>query len=360
MRCLVSEVVVATGGMSPLSTRLLRPDDPADCAVWNAFVYAHPAATFFHRAEWAQVLVGVFGHTAHYLLAEQAGEVVGVLPLAEMRSWLFGKTLVSTPFCVYGGVLAWHPEAQVALETAAVILGERLGVAHIEFRNSLPQRDDWQRKDLYVTFRKTLAVDDEAELSAIPRKARAEVRKGQKNGLSVTIERDPATWYTLFSESLRNLGTPVFTSRYAQTLLDIFGADCEILTLRAAGTPLTSVLSFYFRGEVLPYYGGGGAAARSTGAHDLMYYEVMRRARALGCTSFDFGRSKRETGSYAFKKNLGFEPTPLAYEYRLVRAKQMPNLSSTNTNYTRIIQAWQRLPLWVSRVVGPPLARHLW
>lgn len=332
----------------------------ADTVRWNAFVLAQGEATFFHRAEWATVLQRAFGHRAHYLLAERAGEVVGVLPLAELKSPLFGHSLVSTPFCVYGGVLAADAAAQVSLEAAAVALGEQLGVGHVEFRNLAPRRDDWHRKDLYVTFRKPLAADDEAELNAIPRKARAEVRKGLKNGLVATVTRAPGEWYELYAESLRNLGTPVFSRRYAEVLLEVFGEDCEVLTLHsAAGVPLTSVLSFYFRGEVLPYYGGGGAAARSTGAHDLMYYEVMRRARARGCTAFDFGRSKRGTGSYSFKKNMGFTETPLAYEYRLVKAAAMPNLSPTNPKYSLLINAWQRLPLWASKLVGPPLARSL-
>jgi len=338
----------------------VRAATTADRVHWNAFVLAHPEATFFHRAEWAQVLQRAFGHVPHYLLAERAGQVVGVLPLAELKSPLFGHSLVSTPFCVYGGVLAANAEAQAALEAAAVALGERLGVSHVEFRNLVPRREDWQRKDLYVTFRKALAADDEAELTAIPRKARAEVRKGLKNGLVATVARDPKQWFELYAESLRYLGTPVFSRRYAEVLLEVFGEDCEVLTLHsAAGVPLTSVLSFYFRGEVLPYYGGGGAAARSTGAHDLMYYEVMRRARKLGCHSFDFGRSKRGTGSYSFKKNMGFTETPLAYEYRLVKAAEMPNLSPTNPKYSLLINAWQRLPLWASKLVGPPLARSL-
>lgn len=338
----------------------VRVATPADRTLWNAYVFRHPEATFFHRFEWAGVLENAFGHGARFLVAERARQVVGVLPLAELKSLLFGHALVSTPFCVYGGVLADDAATRLALEGAAVALGERLGVDHVEFRNALPRREDWLRKDLYVTFRRPLAADDEAELNLIPRKARAEVRKGLKNGLTAHVSRETGEWFELYAESLRNLGTPVFHRGYADALLEAFGDDCEVLTLRAAdGTPLTSVLSFYFRDEVLPYYGGGGAAARSTGAHDLMYYEVMRRARARGCTAFDFGRSKRGTGSYAFKKNMGFAETPLHYEYRLVGIDEMPNLSPTNPQYSLLIKAWQRLPLWASKLVGPPLARSL-
>jgi FemAB-related protein (PEP-CTERM system-associated) len=338
----------------------VRPATDRDRTQWNAYVVRHAEATFFHRFEWAAVLREAFGHASHYLVAERARQVVGLLPLAEVRSLLFGHALVSTPFCVYGGVLADDPIARAALEAAAITLGTKLGVDHLEFRNSAPQRDDWSRKDLYVTFRRPLAADDEAELNLIPRKARAEVRKGLKNGLTAHVSHETGEWYELYAESLRNLGTPVFQRGYAEVLLRTFGEDCEVLTLRAPdGTPLTSVLSFYFRGEVLPYYGGGGAAARSTGAHDLMYYEVMRRARERGCTAFDFGRSKRGTGSYAFKKNMGFLETPLNYEYRLVTAAEMPNLSPANPRYALLIDAWQRLPLWASKLVGPPLARYL-
>lgn len=338
----------------------VRAATAADRAHWNAYVFRHPAATFFHRFEWSGVLERAFGHASHYLIAERARQVVGVLPLAEMRSLLFGHALVSTPFCVYGGVLADDTTARLALEAAAIARGERLGVDHLEFRNAAPVHEDWQRKDLYVTFRRELAADDEAELNLIPRKARAEVRKGLKNGLTAEVCHEPGEWYDLYAESLRNLGTPVFHRDYASVLLETFGEDCEVLILRAAdGTPLTSVLSFYFRGDVLPYYGGGGAAARSTGAHDLMYYEVMRRARTRGCTAFDFGRSKRGTGSHAFKRNMGFTETPLHYEYRLVAAREMPNLSPTNPKYSLLINAWQRLPLWASKLVGPPLARSL-
>lgn len=342
---------------SPVTVRVTTG---ADRVPWNAYVLRHPEATFFHRFEWSDVLQQAFGHAGHYLVAERARQVVGVLPLAEMKSLLFGHALVSTPFCVYGGVLADDGDVCHALEDAAVDLGARLGVDHVEFRNLAPRHDDWHRKDLYVTFRRALAADDEAELELIPRKARAEVRKGLKNGLVAHVSHGAEEWYELYAESLRNLGTPVFHRGYAETLLATFGEDCEVLTLRGAnGTPLTSVLSFYFRGEVLPYYGGGGAAARSTGAHDLMYYEVMRRARARGCTAFDFGRSKRGTGAYSFKKNMGFTETPLHYEYRLVGATEMPNLSPTNPKYSLMIDAWRRLPLWVSKLVGPPLARSL-
>jgi FemAB-related protein (PEP-CTERM system-associated) len=349
----------AAANPSPAAACVVRTLAPSDFMRWNAFVHGHPAGTFFHLAEWARVLERAFRHRGHYLLAERAGQVVGVLPLAEVRSLLFGHALVSTPFCVYGGVLAADEGAQRALEQAACELGGRLGVGYLEMRNRTPAQAGWPTKELYVTFRRAIAADPEENLRAIPRKQRAMVRKGQQNGLRTEIDSSSARMYSIYSESLRYLGTPVFTRRYPAILRETFGEACEFLTVMSGTTAVASVLSFYFRDEVLPYYGGSTAAARTLAANDFMYWQVMERARARGARLFDFGRSKQGTGSFDFKVHWGFVPESLHYQYFLVRAREMPNLSPTNARYERLIHAWRRLPLPVTRLIGPPLARNL-
>jgi FemAB-related protein (PEP-CTERM system-associated) len=326
---------------------------------WDAYVRAHTDGTFFHLSGWRNVLARAFGHRGHYLLAEQDGRICGVLPLAEMRSRLFGHTLVSTPFCVYGGILADSDAAFTALTDAACQLARKLDVDYLEMRNRKRSHADWPVKDLYVTFRKPILPDTDANMLAIPRKQRAMVRKAIQRGLSSSVDPDVERCYDIYAESLRNLGTPVFSRRYMRLLKETFGADCEVLTVHSQDQPIASVLSFLFRDEVLPYYGGSTPLARSVAGNDFMYWEVMERARQQGRTTFDYGRSKRGTGAFDFKKNWGFEPEPLHYEYFLVRAREMPNLSPTNPRYERLIRIWQRLPLWVTRSVGPWLARSL-
>ncbi len=330
-----------------------------DRGAWNAFVLEHPEGTFFHLAEWQDVLHRAFGHRTHYLLAERGGMISGVLPLAEVKSLLFGHALVSTPFCVYGGIVAADAVSHAALTSAACELAQRLGVDHLEMRNRHRQHPEWPGKDLYVTFRKEFTSDTEENLAAIPRKQRAVVRKGIKAGLDVEMDEDMGRHYAMYSESLRNLGTPVFSRRYLDILRDTFGEDCEVLTVSHRGSPVASCLSFYFRDEVLPYYGGGTLAARSVGGNDYMYWKIMERARERGCRIFDYGRSKRGTGSFDFKKYWGFEPEPLYYEYYLVKAAAMPNLNPTNPRYQRMIRAWRRLPLGITHLIGPPLAKYL-
>jgi FemAB-related protein (PEP-CTERM system-associated) len=344
---------------APAAVCATRRFTSADTERWNAFVHGHGEGSFFHRAEWAGVLEGAFGHRSHYLLAERDGQLAGVLPLAEVKSLLFGHALVSTPFCVYGGILATDEDAWRALERTACDLGEQLGVGYIEMRNRRAAHPGWLTKDLYVTFRRPIAADPEDNLHAIPRKQRAMVRKGMQNQLRAEIDAGTARMYAIYSESLRHLGTPVFTHRYPALLKETFGDACEVLTVMKGDEAVASVLSFYFRDEVLPYYGGSTSAARTVAANDFMYWQVMERARGRGVQLFDFGRSKQGTGSFDFKVHWGFTPEPLSYQYFLVRDKAMPNLSPSNSKYQRMIRIWRRLPLPVTRLIGPPLARHL-
>ena len=207
------------------TVRAFRSDD---ARTWDAYVYARPEATFFHRASWSSVLERAFGHRTHYLLAERDGAVCGVLPLAELRSRLFGHALVSTPFCVYGGVVASDEAAERALTTHACALARSLGVDHLELRNRRRANPDWPCRELYVTFRRPISPDPDENLRAIPRKQRAMVRKGAKEGLRAEIDASIARHYATYSESLRNLGTPVFSRRYLEVLKEVFGEIMEM------------------------------------------------------------------------------------------------------------------------------------
>ena len=341
------------------TTRALTPDRvPA----WDAFAAAHPDGTFFHRAAWAEVIRQAFGHAPHYLLAERDGAVVGILPLVRVKTLLFGDSLQSVPFCVYGGPLAADDEAFAALDGAAAALMDRLRVPVMEwrFRDPLPPGvlPGWSaRDDLYVTFRKPITASDDANMKAIPRKQRAMVRKGIDRGLQSTAGRDVDTLHRVYAESVRNLGTPVFPRRYFRILADTFGDDLDVVVVRDGEVPVAAVMNFYDRNEVLPYYGGGTAAARQVAAHDFLYWEVTRRAAARGCTGFDFGRSKVGTGSFAFKKNWGFTPTPLLHRYRLAEGAAVPDHNPLNPKYRLMIAAWKRLPLPVANLIGPHVVR---
>ncbi len=344
------------GSPSAVQIRRLQP---IDAPRWDAFVAGCPEATFFHRAGWQQVLERAFGHDTYYMYAESDGRIEGILPLGHLRSRLFGNALVSLPFCVYGGVAATSDTARAALDHAARELAGKLNVDYLELRNRTPRHPDWATKDLYVTFRKTLDPDPEKNYLAIPRKQRAMVRKGIDAGLQGALDDDIGRFYDAYADSVRRLGTPVFSRKYFQVLRDVFGPDCEVLTIARNGHIISSVMSFYFRDEVLPYYGGGTREAREVAGNDFMYWELMRRACERGLRVFDYGRSKKGTGPYSFKKNWGFVPEPLYYEYFLVKAKAVPDVNPLNPKYRFFIETWKRLPLPVTKVLGPMISRNL-
>ncbi len=338
----------------------VRRYDPADRERWERFVFASPAATFFHRIGWRDVYENEFHHRTHYLLAERGDSIVGVLPLVQVKSLLFGHALVSLPFAVYGGVASTDSEAVSALHARAVAIGRELGADHLELRNTAAAEPDWPSQPLYVTFRRPLFATVEANMLAIPRKQRAMVRKGIQRGLSSTVSADCGGFFDLYADNLHRHGTPPHAKRYFAALQRAFGADCEVLTvLSAEGKAVSNVLSFYFRDEVLPYYAGDLSEARDLAANDFKYWELMRRAceRRLGV--FDFGRSKRDTGSFDFKKNWGFEALPLHYEYQLFRRATVPQNNPANPRYKRAIELWRRMPRGVVNAIGPALARHL-
>jgi FemAB-related protein (PEP-CTERM system-associated) len=338
----------------------VRDLQPADCPRWDSFVAGCEEATFFHRAGWKNVIERAFGHRTYYLYAEAGGRIEGVLSLAEVKSLLFGHTLTSLPFCVYGGVAAATDRAQRVLDEAAIALAERLRVGHLEYRSLTPRHSDWAHQELYVTFRKEIDADPERNLLAIPRKQRAMVRKGIKNGLRSEFDPDVDRFFALFAENVHRQGTPVLPKRYFALLRETFGDDCRVLTvLDPQGTPVSSVLTFYWRDEVLPYYAGDAMAARALAANDFKYWELMRDGAERGYRLFDYGRSKRGTGSFDFKRNWGFEPRPLHYEYRLVRGKQVPEHNPLNPKYRLLINLWQRLPLPLANLIGPHIVKHL-
>ena len=346
----------------------VKPADLGDatlCAAIDAFVMADVASTPFHLTAWSRAVERGCGQKAHYLVARDgAGEIAGVLPLTIVKSKLFGNALASVGFAVDGGVLATSATAGTSLISAAEKVAKQLGINTLELRGGhLPDADYAIDETTYVGFSRALAHDDGAELLAIPRKQRAEVRKALSFDLEVTIgtsAQDRRNHYHVYSTSVRNLGTPVFPRALFDAVLDEFGDDADILTVAKDGLPLASVLSLYHKGSVMPYWGGGVADARTWRVNDMMYYALMLHARAAkGCNRFDFGRSKVGTGPAAFKRNWGFDAQPLSYAKKAMDGSAARDINPTSAKYTLMVDLWKRLPLPVANIIGPYLARGL-
>ncbi|HVA13882.1 MAG TPA: FemAB family XrtA/PEP-CTERM system-associated protein [Stellaceae bacterium] len=340
---------------------IVRGFEPRDEAAWEAFVFACPETSFFHRAGWRRVIESSIGHRAHYRCAWRGAALVGILPLIEVKSRWFGHALVSLAFGVAGGIAAGDDGAVAALAEDAARLGETLGVDFVELRHETPRDIPWLAKpELYFTFRRTLSQDEAANLKAVPRKKRADLRKAIDNKtLRVDTGVDPKTFYRIYAESLRNLGTPVLPRRFYAAVAAEFGNAVELSTIGGAEGPVAALMTYFFKDVALPYYGGATPAARPLHAYDLIYWRLMGRAIERGCQVFDFGRSKRGTGAFDYKTYWGFEPTPLHYQFHLVRQRSLPEINPLNPKYRLMVDSWKKLPLPIANTLGPPIARQI-
>ena len=323
----------------------------------------HAGSAFFHRPGWTHLVEEVYGHRNQTLIAKTGDRITGVLPLNLVKSPLTGKALISNAFAVGSGILSSDEQSHQALAAAAIDLGRDENVDYIELRSTDATLEGWHTKaSTYVGFEKPIAQTPDEILSSIPRKRRAELRKAlklEKEG-RLTFTRDTSIdhFYRLYALSLRNLGTPVFPKRFAQAIVDRFRDKIDLLTVHYDGEPIASLLSFEHGNRIMPYYVGASAQARPSRGFDFIYWQQMLIARERGLDLFDFGRSKVNIGSYGFKKTWGIEPTPLAYQVKLIGTQTMPDINPNNPKFQLATRVWKRLPVPVATLGGGVLARH--
>lgn len=327
---------------------------------WDTFVREHPLGSPCHLTAWKRGVEASFGHRPHYLMAQEAGRLQGVLPLFEVRGLLGGRALVSVPYGVYGGILATTATAGAALLDAARELGRRLRASHVELRHRKGQELDLPTKSLYVTFSRSISACEEDNLAQIPRKQRRMTRQGLKHGLRTELGLGHLdAFWEIYAHSVQTLGSPAFPRGLFRALVTEFGKECELLTIWKEDRMVAGVLSFYYEDQVLPYYGGAHREAFPYAVNDFMYWELICHAAGLGYRVFDFGRSREGTGPYNFKRHWGFEPVPLPYQYVLLNGGRMPDLSPSNPRMRLAIGGWKRLPAGVAKALGPVVTRYL-
>jgi len=325
---------------------------------WHAYSLSHPEATFFHSLSWQKMLLRTFLYKGLCCIAIKNGKICGIFPLFLVRNLFSGHSLISAPLGVYGGICADDLESQNALLSFAKKLASDHQVLYLEIRNQVPF-GEMPVKDLYVTFKREIFADEEKNFSAIPRKQRRMIRQGEKNNLSAKIggEEFLEEFYNVYSQSVRNLGTPVYPMVLFRNLFSEVGKNCRILAVFQNSVMVAGVMTFFFRDQVLPYYGGALRSALKYCVNDYMYWKLLCFGASQGYKVFDFGRSKKETGAYHFKRHWGFEPMPLSYQYHLVQAEKIPDFSPRNPKFHLAIECWKRLPLSVTQWLGPKVVQ---
>jgi FemAB-related protein (PEP-CTERM system-associated) len=326
---------------------------------WDDFVLSHPQGTFFHQTGWMRVMEKTYGYRPYYFFAERGGQVTGVAPAFLVSNWLSGRCLISIPFAVYGGVCAVDSETENALVNRLEQLAQEQQIEYLELRNRVGDlRPGYHANARYATFTIPLDPNTERLYSAFPKDIRYIIRKGEKANLRVRKGVDQLdVFYRLMTVNLRRLGTPAFPRALFVNLVQEFGDKLDLSLVYAGSKPVAGAMSFLFREWMQPYYFGSLEEAKGLAANDFLWWKLIEHAAETGCRTFDFGRSKKGSGNFDFKKKWNPRIETLNYQVRLVRRSEAPNFSPTNPKFELATNIWKKLPLGLTRVVGPRVVR---
>jgi FemAB-related protein (PEP-CTERM system-associated) len=348
-----------------MTVRMANLADPREVRAIDTFLAEREEAKLFHRPAWSRAVERGCGALSHYLVSEKSsGKLRGVLPLSEIRSPLFGNSMVSAGFGTGGGILADNLATMEALAAAAWTLAVRHGVPSVELRGGMFPAGQWDMQEgVYANFAADFpAGDEEILLSLKRRRYRSQIRRTFGYPIEYrtgTCAENLDRHYHAYSTSVRNLGTPVFPRALFAAMAEEFGSDAQITTALLEGEAVSTVFSLYYKGVVYFYWIGGTPKGRSLDVNLALYYRVMCDASRRGCTRLDFGRSKLGTGAYEFKENWGMLPEPLVYAVRTADGAEPREINPLDPKYRLKIAMWQKLPLPVANRVGPLIARGL-
>ena len=327
----------------------------------DRYVLTHPRGTPFHETRWLDLVRTCFDFETRTLVASEGHELRGVLPLGLVSAPITGRRLVSVPYGVYGGILASDPEAIGALDEACQLLARREHVRFVELRYLGEGISDHASASIHETYRKELPETPDEVLGTIPRKARAEVRKA-RNRHEMTFVSSPdlfEDFYELYCLNKRSLGSPVFRRSYFRKLLDLYGHRGLLHAVVQGDTVVAAVLSLTAGRVIYPYYSGAAPEATRMGANNALYAGLMEEAVRLGFRTFDFGRSRIDSGPAAFKQHMGFEPTELDYQFFFPHGGKPPKINPGNPKMALPRRVLSSLPMWAARAVGPSVMRHV-
>jgi FemAB-related protein (PEP-CTERM system-associated) len=329
-----------------------------DSETWNRFVATTPGGTFYHLHEWSRINRDGLGHETFLLRATRAGELVGVLPLTLVSSLPFGRILCSMPFVNYCGPCASADDAQVALLDAARTLAQSKSVRYLELRSAAALQTDMTEATHKISMTIELADDPEVQWNAFSSKHRTNIRRSAKNELTVRSGGAELldVFYDVMHESWHNLGTPLYRRRYFKLILDTFPDQTRLFVCYCRDKPVAVAMNGYFNGTVEGMWAGGTAAARGLQANYVLYWEMIQDACKRGFKRYHLGRSTADSGAEDFKKKWNAQALQLHwYSYRPDGAPPAA-LNVDNPKFKLAIATWKRLPLWLTRVLGPTVA----
>jgi FemAB-related protein (PEP-CTERM system-associated) len=333
----------------------------ADTNDWNQYIAKHPAASIYHRFEWKNLIQTTFGHQSYYLAARNMGnEIVGVLPMVRLKSWLFGDYIVSMPYFNYGGAIANSAAIEQQLMQEAGTLAKQETTHHVEFRDNI-ERDGYPARTEKVCMILDLPEDTDSLWQQFTPKLRAQIKRPQRENPEIKTGSENLLndFYYVFSRNMRDLGTPVYNKTFFKNILRCFPDESRIIIVSLNKRPVSAAFLIGHQKMLEIPWASTLRETNQLSMNMLLYWEVLKFAISEGYTQFDFGRSTRDAGTFRFKRQWGAEPTQLYWHYWLQENDQVPTLNPDNPKYALAIKLWKRLPLLVTTMLGPSIVKNL-
>jgi FemAB-related protein (PEP-CTERM system-associated) len=329
---------------------------------WDAYVRSHPLATNYHQYAWREVIEKSFGHQAYYFAARNSSDkICGLLPLAYIKSSIFGRYLVSLPYFNYGGMLSDGDEISEYLCQESRKVLEGLHADYVEFRHHDVPLSGLATKQHKVTMILDLKENDEEQWRTLDAKVRNQVRKAEKSGLEAVSGHLEMLdgFYEVFCRNMRDLGTPVYGENFFRNILNNFPDTTRIISVKLEGKTVASGILTWFKGSLEVPWASSIKDYREKCPNNLLYWEAIKFAIRNGARKFDFGRSTPGEGTYRFKKQWGAKPVQLYWQYLLAKGKRLPELNPSNPKFSLAIKLWQQLPVAVTKAFGPRIVKNI-
>jgi serine/alanine adding enzyme len=321
---------------------------------WDAHLDGAGEHCAYFRSDFVEFAAGVFGFRRFHLHAHaDSGEIVGVLPLVLQQSRLFGRRLVSMPFFNYGGAVAADDTVRRALADSAATLARELGVRELELRDRRPLDGVVARLDK-VSPMLDLPDSVEALSKKLGSKLRSQIKRAERVAPEVVhggAELVPE-FFTVFAETMRDLGTPVYPRRFFDELFARCGRHCTAFVLRVNGRPAAAAILIAHGTTLEIPWAASLREFRAESVNMRLYWEVLRYAVEKGYRRFDFGRSTVDAGTYRFKLQWGSVPVPSYWLYPLEDASAAPAGKDDSAAMALARRTWTRLPVGMATRIG--------
>jgi serine/alanine adding enzyme len=328
---------------------------------WDRYATESDEATCYHLIAWKDIIEKSFGHKTFYILAEDCEQTIrGILPLVRLKSFFFGHFMVSLPFFNYGGICADDDNIRDRLLQKAVQLSQEDGATHIELRHT-SALDGLQAKTAKVSMRLGLPHRNEELWDSFSPKLRSQIRRPSKEGMYTNIGREEElqSFYTVFSNNMRDLGTPVYSKEFFRNIMKEFPTAWICTVYTRTGRAVASGFLVGFKGILEIPWASSLQQYNRYSPNMLLYWSALMFACEKGFSTFDFGRSTHGEGTYKFKEQWGAKPVQLYWHYWLKNGQALPELNPRNTKYRMAIYCWKKLPLSLTKLIGPTIVKNL-